>query len=89
MTDFKKCKNNVIVAFSADFLGLRWIIEITSDTCQNRKIYDAWLYAVDYGIKESLFGLESTETNLDDFISLIKCNFEDYAATYYNRYCIT
>lgn len=48
--------------------------------------FEAYLQNEDYGVIDLMFGVDKKKQAIEDFISYINCNIEDYIEIYKNNY---
>ena len=57
------------------------------DIVETDDLFEAWIYHIDYGIKEYMFGsLKSDKTDYGVFVSMARNEFDDYRDDYYSEY---
>lgn len=71
----KRTMTIVMEEFRDDF-----VVEIPDDPMED--VYDAWIYRKDYGVKHYMFGVEKSAVTEDEFIALVRNNFDEYAQIY-------
>ena len=78
--DFKELKEVLGVQIQTFAADDGFFVDIVIDN--PKKMYDAWIYHEDYGIKEYMFGSAFEQNRYGEFFELVCANVEDYKETY-------